>query len=60
MKSQVVLKSHISYSVFTGFYTATLLGGEFANCYGQGRTAEVAMISLRIRYWQLKNKKQVN
>jgi len=53
---EIVLKSYVSRSVFTGLYTATLLGGEFANCYGQGRTAEHAIISLRIRYWQLKNK----
>lgn len=29
------------------FY-ATLLGGEFDNCYGQGKTLQDSIISLRI------------
>jgi hypothetical protein len=45
--------------VFTGQFYATLLRGEFANCYGQGSTAEDALRSLRltVNYWRNKNKK---
>lgn len=42
--------------VFTGLYYATLLGGEFANCYGQGSTPEGAVMSLKLRVNQLRNK----
>lgn len=42
------LKAHIQYSPWTGLYYATLLGGEFANCYGQGLTPQFALISLRL------------
>lgn len=42
------LKAHVQYSPWTNLYYATLLGGEFDNCYGQGPTAEFAMISLQL------------
>lgn len=40
--------------VFTQFYYATLLGGEFPNCYGQGSTLEMSVVSLKIRLNQLR------
>ena len=42
--------------MFIGLYIATLLGGEFDNVYGQGRTEEEALSSLKIRLFQLRNK----
>lgn len=45
--------------VFTGFYYTTLLGGEFGNCHGQGKTAEGAVDSLKIRVNQLRNLKKL-
>ena len=53
------LKYHLSRDVFTQKYTALLLGGEFANCYGQGSTEQNAVISLKIRVNQLRNKNKV-
>lgn len=54
------MKKTIKYSlntdVFTGLTYATLLGGEFANCYGQGSDSESAVASLKIRVMQLRNK----
>ncbi len=50
------MKSLIHYDVFRGLYVATLLGGEFHNTYGHGKTPELAQISLKIRYNQLKSK----
>jgi len=46
--------------VFTGLYYSTLLGGEFSNCQGQGNTKDEAIISLKIRVYQLRNKTQRN
>lgn len=46
----------IDRDVFTGLYTATLLGGEFPNCYGQGETEKNAVMSLKLRVIQLRNK----
>lgn len=34
--------------VFTGRFTALLLGGEFSNCEGQGDTEENAVSSLKL------------
>lgn len=51
------ISSHIYRDVFTGLYYATLLGGEFANCYGQGVTEGEAITSLKIRVLQLRRKK---
>lgn len=51
------LKYHLSHDVFTGLYYATLLGGEFSNCYGQGKTEDEAVSSLKLRVNQLRNKK---
>lgn len=42
------MKAHIQYSPWLNLYVATLLGGEFDNCHGQGPTPEMAMISLRL------------
>lgn len=42
------MKAHIQYSPWTNQYIATLLGGEFSNCHGYGKTQAEAMISLRI------------
>jgi hypothetical protein len=42
------IKAHIYFSHWNGLYIATLLGGEFANCHGQGPSPELAMISLRL------------
>lgn len=47
------------FSPFTNLYHTTLLGGEFDNCHGQGRTEDEAAISLRIRVIQLINKSQI-
>ena len=44
------------YNIFTGLYYTTLLGGEFSNCHGQGRTPDEAVVSLRIRVNQLRRK----
>ena len=50
------MKYSIYRDIFTRLYYTTLLGGEFANCHGQGSTAEFAVISLKIRVNQLRNK----
>ena len=42
------MKAHIQYSPWTNLYVATLLGGEFDNCHGQGPTPELAMVSLKL------------
>lgn len=54
---QYNMNCDICYNFFTRLYYATLLGGEFANCYGQGSTPKDATISLKIRMIQLRNKK---
>ena len=42
----------MEYSIFndyrTGLFHATLLGGEFGNCHGQGTTPEEALVSLKL------------
>lgn len=48
------MEAHIQYSPWINCYVATLLGGEFNNCHGQGRTPELAMISLKMRVNQLR------
>ena len=40
--------------VFTGSYYTILLGGEFANCYGQGNSRDEAVRCLKIRVGQLR------
>ena len=50
-------KYHLGYDVFSGMYSATLLGGEFANTYGHGKTEKDAVESLKLRLIQLRNKK---
>jgi hypothetical protein len=42
------MKAHVQYSPWINLYVATLLGGEFDNCHGQGKTPEDAIISLKI------------
>jgi hypothetical protein len=48
------MKYHLSKDLFSGLYITTLLGGEFANCHGQGLTPNEAVISLKIRVNQLR------
>ena len=59
-KTTQTLQGTINYSVyrdvFTGSYYTTLLGGEFANCHGQGRTEDEAVRGLKIRIYQLRRK----
>jgi len=50
------MKFSIYRDVFTGLYYTTLLGGEFANCHGQGSTPDSAITSLKIRVYQLRRK----
>jgi hypothetical protein len=50
------MKYHLYKDVFTNTTYATLLGGEFSNCYGQGRNENEAVASLKIRVNQLRNK----
>jgi hypothetical protein len=42
------MKANIKYCFWTNLYHATLLGGEFDNCHGQGPTPDLAMISLKL------------
>lgn len=49
------IKAHIQFSHWNGLYVATLLGGEFANCHGQGPSPELAMISLKLTVRALRN-----
>jgi hypothetical protein len=48
------MQSNITYNFFTGLYDSTLLGGEFANCHGQGSTPDDAVDSLKLRVNQLR------
>lgn len=48
------MKAHVQYNPWLNLYVATLLGGEFDNCHGQGPTPEMAMISLKMRVNQLR------
>lgn len=50
------MQYHLYRDVFTNLFYATLLGGEFSNCYGQGSTEQGAVNSLKIRVNQLRNK----
>lgn len=54
------MKAHISLDVITCVYTATLLGGEFDNCHGQGRTPEDAMIILKLEVRARRNQRERN
>lgn len=47
MMTKNELKYHLSQNVITMVWTTTLLGGEFDNCHGQGKTVEQAINSLR-------------
>lgn len=48
------MKFSVSRDVFTGLYSTILLGGEFPNCHGQGATVEDAVLSLKVRVYQLR------
>lgn len=48
------IRYNIHQDLFTDLFYATLLGGEFANCYGQGNTIDSAVRSLKIRVYQLR------
>jgi hypothetical protein len=50
------MQYHLYTDVFTRLTYATLLGGEFSNCYGQGNNEAEAVASLKIRVNQLRNK----
>ena len=50
------MKYSIFFDIFKGMYYSTLLGGEFSNCHGQELTENGAVISLKIRVNQLRNK----
>jgi len=47
----------VNFSLWTGLHHTTLLGGEFANCHGQGHTPEQAVISLRLTVAALRRQK---
>ena len=51
-----ILRYNLGYEQNIGLYVAHLIGGEFANTYGQGKTEEEAVTSLKIRLMQLRNK----
>jgi hypothetical protein len=42
------MKYRIDYDRWRNLYVSTLLGGEFNNCWGQGRTPEGSYISLKL------------
>ncbi len=42
------MEAHVYKSLWDGLYHVTLLGGEFANCHGQGPTPEQALTSLKL------------
>jgi hypothetical protein len=43
------IKYHLSYQIFVDNYVALLLGGEFSNFYGEGKTPEDAVNHLVFR-----------
>jgi hypothetical protein len=43
------IKYHLSYQIFVDTYVALLLGGEFSNFYGEGKTPEDAVNCLVFR-----------
>lgn len=51
------IEAGIHRDVFTGMYYSTLFGGEFSNCHGRGNTPDEALRCLKIRIYQLRNKK---
>jgi len=46
-------------SVWDGLWHTTLLGGEFANCHGQGPTPQMAVISLKLTIRAIRNQKGI-
>lgn len=60
LKNNETIAHTLYQDVFSGLFFAELLGGEFPNCYGQGSTSKDAISSLKIRIYQLRNKKNNN
>lgn len=60
LKNNETITHTLYQDVFSGLFFAELLGGEFPNCYGQGSTSKDAILSLKIRIYQLRNKKNNN
>lgn len=60
LKNDETIKHTLYQDVFSGLFFAELLGGEFPNCYGHGSTSKDAISSLKIRIYQLRNKKNNN
>lgn len=56
-KNDEIIVYSTSKDVFTGKYTVTLMGGEFDNCHGQGSTVAEAVIGLKFRINQLRDKR---
>lgn len=54
------IKCYIQYCAVERMHSATLLGGEFANCDGIGNTADEAFRCLKIRLYQLRGKRDQN
>lgn len=52
------IRYHLSRDWLTQLYTATLLGGELANCYGQGRTEAEAVTLLKLQRRAMLNERQ--
>ena len=46
--------------VYTGKFTATLLGGEFDNCHGYGYSEETAIMSLKLTLKVRRKKRDQN
>lgn len=55
------MENHIKYNIYRDVFSdmvyALLLGAEFPNTYGQGKTPEQAVQGLKIRVNQLKRRK---
>ena len=60
LKNNETITHTLYQDVFSGLFFAELLGGEFPNCYGHGSTSKDAILSLKIRIYQLRNKKNNN
>lgn len=53
------MKTAVHQDVYTGRYTAILLGGEFPNCHGEGNSEAESLTSLRLLV-NLKRRKTTN
>jgi len=54
----MAIHSSLHYNIFSRKWVSTLLGGEFPNCHGEGKTPDEARASLHIRVNQLRAKKK--